>query len=192
MPLCPSYEPDDTIGEVLVATSSTRPTGTSLYAGRRIYETDTARELTYDGAGWIIMAEPVQSYTPVFANVTLGNGTVLGASHRSDGWCDFRATLTWGSTSSMGAAPHSVTLPYAAEAIPMNGLHVGIVDTGSNMFLGLHERVVAGGTTVHMETTGASLGPVNMINLTSSVPMNWAAGDLLEVSGRYQMDTRYL
>lgn len=40
------------IGNVLVVTSSTRPTGTSLYEGRVIYESDTDRLWSYDGTSW--------------------------------------------------------------------------------------------------------------------------------------------
>lgn len=36
----------------LICTSGTRPTGTSLYAGRTIYETDTNRRYVYDGSAW--------------------------------------------------------------------------------------------------------------------------------------------
>lgn len=40
-------------GNVLVVSSSTRPTGSSLYEGRVIYETDTDRTLYYNGTTWV-------------------------------------------------------------------------------------------------------------------------------------------
>lgn len=51
----------------LFCTSSTRPTGTQLYTGLRIFETDTQREYVYDGAAfqpsgavarsWVVLAD---------------------------------------------------------------------------------------------------------------------------------------
>lgn len=40
------------LGGVAVCTSTTRPTGASLYAGLVIYETDTNRPMVYNGTGW--------------------------------------------------------------------------------------------------------------------------------------------
>ena len=59
-------------------------------AGLRIFETDTKRELRYDGTGWIIMAEPAQTFTMAVtpsagafgALGALGAGGASGATAR--------------------------------------------------------------------------------------------------------------
>lgn len=49
---CPTCDDSD-VGEVLVVTSTTRPTGGDLYVGRVIYESDTGFMYVYTGIGWI-------------------------------------------------------------------------------------------------------------------------------------------
>src|SRR5262245_37342198 len=70
----------------LYGTEAARPAGVP---GMRYFATDTKREFLYDGTGWVVMAEPAQTYTPALTGITLGNGTLTGRYHRSDGWCDF-------------------------------------------------------------------------------------------------------
>ena len=41
------------VGNVIVCTSSTRPTGTQRYTGRTIFETDTGRLRTWNGSAWV-------------------------------------------------------------------------------------------------------------------------------------------
>lgn len=41
------------VGNVIVCTSSTRPTGTQRYTGRTIFETDTGKIRTWNGTNWV-------------------------------------------------------------------------------------------------------------------------------------------
>lgn len=43
------------VGNIIVCTSTTRPA--TPFEGQRIYETDTNRELLYDGSGWDRLTE---------------------------------------------------------------------------------------------------------------------------------------
>lgn len=43
------------VGNIIVCTSTTRPS--TPFEGQRIYETDTNRELLYDGSGWDRLTE---------------------------------------------------------------------------------------------------------------------------------------
>jgi len=65
-------------GRVITCTSTTRPTGSSLYEGLAIYETDTDRFLIWNGVNWNPpwnMPWGVQGYVEV-----TGNQGSLGAS----------------------------------------------------------------------------------------------------------------
>lgn len=191
---CGQYT-ESAIGRTMVVTSSTRPTGASRYVGQRIYETDTSRELTYDGTGWIIMSEPSQSWTPAsYSNLTIGNATVAGYSHRSDGHCDIGLKITFGSTTSIGAgSPTYLTLPYEMHttnpvwdqfSVQLNDVSLGQVFGGlggfySSTTLALYAQIISASSSI-------------LQNLSSTAPFTWATGDIIYVGGRYRMATRYL
>jgi hypothetical protein len=184
---CSRYTESDS-GRIKVVTSATRPTGANRYIGQRIFETDTGRELTYDGTGWIIMAEPVQSFTPSFGNVTLGNGSRTGLYRRSDGWLEFVAYIVLGSTSSVGGSV-TLTLPVTATNIVSDQLRVALTDTSAGqIYMG---RANANATAPTIYYALVSGGLVGLNTLSATAPFTWAAGDAIEVSGRYAMATRY-
>ena len=176
---------------IRTVTSSTRPTGVE---GAWIFETDTERYLSYDtagGGGWIIQDEPIQAWTPAFSNTTTGNGTKVGTSRRSGGWVDFTAIFTLGSTSAMGTTP-ALTLPYAAKGIHAGALKVMAFDAAPSYAPGTHTAVAAAGTTCDLMVLAANSTYLLNGTITSTTPFTWATGDILAVSGRYQMNTRYL
>jgi hypothetical protein len=76
------------IGKVLVVTSSTRPTGTNLYEGRVIFETDTNRFWYYSGTAWILMGGSAPrvrvTRTGTFSLANNTNTTVLWDSEVED------------------------------------------------------------------------------------------------------------
>lgn len=55
---------DTKVSSHVICTSSTRPG--SPYDGQIIYETDTKRELIYNGSAWVIRANYALTYTPTF------------------------------------------------------------------------------------------------------------------------------
>jgi hypothetical protein len=192
-----------TAGDVLTAadinkqsptlcTSSTRPTGGNLYEGVIITETDTERVLYYDGTNWVILAEPQQTWTPTWTNLTIGNATQTGRYKRSDGWCDISLTVTLGSTTTVGTDPQ-FTLPVATAGMPAGALSVAALDLSPiARYVGSHAAVGAAGTTVDLSILAASGSYAQFAAITASVPFTWATGDVIYVSGRFQMNTRYL
>ena len=191
-----------TAGDVLTAadinaqsptlcTSATRPTGGNLYEGVLITETDTNRILYYDGTDWIIMAEPQVTWTPTMTGLTVGNGSWDGEYHRSDGWLDFRARFTFGSTSAI-TATLLMTLPVAAAKNSQNNQHavsffdLDVVETYPGV-----AGATGNNTQVYLLAlnTGGTYGRVS--NTSSTVPMTWATNDVIDISGRYRMTTRY-
>ena len=175
-----------------LCTSATRPTGGNLYEGVIITETDTDRVLYYDGTGWIILMEPTQSYTPTLTNATLGNGTITGTSHRSDGWCDVSVTFALGSTSTVGTDP-AIGLPYAAAAFGIDAFDVGMLDLSPvTRYNGTNVAGAAASTSVTLLGVKADLTWVYASSITAANPFTWTTGDVIYMSGRYQMNTRYL
>ena len=173
---------------VRTVTSSTRP---SAIEGMTFYETDTDRLYLYDGTGYIILDEPTQSWTPTFSNTTTGNGTKTGTSRRSGGWVDFTALFTLGSTSAVSGAI-TFTLPYAAALVINGTFNVSAVDIGTNSYPGTNDTTTAGGSTCLIYVTLASGTYASVAQFSSTVPFTFGSGDKIAVSGRYQMNTRYL
>ena len=176
-----------------LCTSATRPTGGNLYEGVIITETDTDRVLYYDGTGWVILSEPAQSWTPTFAaGMTVGNGSwSYNRYHRSDGWVDFRGRFVWGSTTSI-TADVRLNLPIASLDIFGPGqFDFGFYRPGTGAQLpGI---VGTDGTTgsVFLRGIDASGTYATSVIMSNTVPFSWASGDLFDISGRYQMTTRY-
>jgi hypothetical protein len=189
-----------TAGDVLTAadinaqsptlcTSSTRPTGGNLYEGVLITETDTNRILYYDGTGWIIVIEPRQTWASPFATgLTAGNGTWTGEYHRSDGWIDIRGRFTFGSTSAVTGSI-TFTMPIAPYDATITGLcQVNLYDDSAGQ-LNLGSTSNSGTPTILVARTDGTYGSV--ANTSSTVPWTWATTDRIDITGRYEMTTRY-
>jgi len=156
------------------------------------FATDTKREWFYDGTGWIVMAEPTQSGSAVFGGVTLGTGgTAPSSYHRQDGYCDWKAGFTLGSSGfTVGALTHTLTFP--AQRLSTNELNVAFVDSGGWRHAGLHDPATSGAMTLYFARADLP-GAIRNEGATTSAtaPFTWGAGDATEISGRYQMASRY-
>lgn len=149
----------------------------------------------HDGTGWVVISEPDRSYTPAVTNLTVGqNGTLTGRAHRSDGWCDFEAVFTFGNAgvpaSAVGTNP-TIGLPYAAAAHRGNQFYVDIADAAPAFYGGMTDLLVGSDTAVGLFYANAAGTPVTRTSITATVPMTWAAGDVLAVGGRFKMASRY-
>lgn len=180
------------LGGTQVCTLLTRPTGASLYAGLRIYETDTFRELTYDGTGWVIMSEPAQTYTPTWVNLTVGNGSQTAWYHRADGWVDFSVFLTFGTTTSI-AGNVTVTAPIASNVVTsFDGADVrsSFYDSSASQLYNL--QTFNSSTTVMNLYAQPLVGSyVAITPFNATVPVAFGLSDRIAISGRYRMTTRY-
>jgi hypothetical protein len=155
-------------------TSGTRPTGVE---GMSIYETDTDKVYRYTGAAWVLECNfgAWDAYTPTFSGTT-GNGTVTGAWTRLGRLVHYRASITWGSSTSHAAATQTLTLPVTAET--NRGSGEVIVDQG-----GTGRRFHA----VYISTTAVSgTSEVNAF-ITNVLPITtWATGHSWQVFGWYE------
>lgn len=182
---CAQYIESD-VGRRKIVTSASRPTGASRYAGQTIYETDTGRELLYDGTDWVIMSEPWVSHTPVFAQgVALTVTTVASEYKRHDGICTWRGRVTATSAGTSGQ-PVLATLPLGGAT------EVGVSIGGGVVFdLSTAQRYVAA---IEPGTTAATMGWG-----TDGTSAFWGSGPTLAVASgdiftwlvQFKMLTRY-
>jgi len=171
-----------------VYTSGTRPTGVDVYEGLHIWETDTDRWMMYDGANWLCMAEPAQSYTPTLTNITLGNGSLAFAYKRSDGYCDYYGRFTLGSTSVI-TGQMGFSLPFSAHSVfaSHNG-SILIQDTGTALFSGFGYTTTVSRLDIYANN---AVGTYTALTATSAtVPMTWANTDVIDIAGRFRMAGR--
>lgn len=177
------------LGGRVACTSTTRPTGASLFNGLGIWETDTFRSLDYDGTGWVIMAEPAQAHTPTLTNITLGNGSLAFAYHRSDGWCDLYGRFTLGSTSSIGGQM-GFSLPVAGNTSfsSLNG-SILIQDTGTALYAAFGYLTSTSRLDIYAMNAAGTYTALTATSAT--VPHTWANTDVIDIAIRYRMTTRY-
>lgn len=164
----------------------------SPVAGMEVWTTAGPRLYRYDGTGWVIMAEPDQTdATPSLTGVTIGNGVWTTAQyHRHDGWIDIGYVFTLGTTSAV-TGTITFNLPIAAKAgyLVYGQLNVTVFDTSAGVTF---QGASGVGTTDPAIFALNSAGTYVTINAFSAlIPMTWATGDQIIVSGRYPMTTRY-
>jgi len=162
----------------------------------RYFATDTRRLWMWDGTGWIVMAEPTQSWTPAITGTVIGTGGSAGASgwyKRGDGYCDISGNITLGSSGFSVAGSNTLVLPIASAGVRTNQLHLVAVQAGGWRYPLENDPTApgtSGGLLYALKTDGTYLN--NAATVNSGIPFAWAAGCQFEISGRYAMQTRYL
>ena len=114
-------------------------------------------------------------------NPTMGDSTVVGATHQIGKTILWRLRITLGSTFAAGSGTYLVELPFSINGILSNEDPVG------------YGQVLAGGTRRAIQvyfyygTTGFMVRTSSEANLTSSGPgVAWAAGQVISLTGVYQ------
>lgn len=126
---------------------------------------------------------PFVAYTPTLANLTLGNGSVVGAYWRSGGFCYAHGRVTFGSTTSVSATAH-FGLPLAADGVsnsvaqPLGSMM--LYDTSSGA-MRLWQARISGASTIIV--AGPSGETVN----SGTAPWTWASGDTIAWSVMYRV-----
>lgn len=170
----------------IMCTAATRPSGVA--SGQTIFETDTGRELMYDGTNWVIMSEPTQTFTPTFSGVTGGSPIYAGSYTRSSGWCSFTAGMSFFGTPS-AISGLTLTLPITAYSLPIGALNVTFYDLSTTTsYLGVN---MSGTTTTSLKVFTASGSYTADTAITNAIPFTFTNGDEIQVCGRYRMTTRY-
>jgi hypothetical protein len=126
------------------------------------------------------------TYTPTFAGLTTGNGSVSGRYMQIGKFVWFRASFTFGSSSSM-AASCTVSYPVTAENSNDAGsmLHGMIRDATGPTYYAV--QAIPSSTTVAQIVAPVATGTyVSLSGIGTAVPITWATGDILEISGIYR------
>lgn len=134
------------------------------------------------------------SYTPGWfaetgTNPTLGNGTLTGRYLKVGRTVDWVVQLTWGSTSAAGSGGGSENWMFGLPAAPAAGftqriVAVDVFDSSTS----LHYS----GNAIYSTTNGGTFRTIvsNRADASgiwdSTLPIVWAAGDILYASGRYE------
>lgn len=187
---CGQYT-ESAVGRISVVTSSTRPTGANRYVGQRIYETDTNRELLYDGTGWVIMYEPPQTWAVATTGITGGSIATTGSTYqRSGGTCRIEGRLSWGATPS-GVTNPVITLPFAVAFLAGNQLSFAMYDNAGTSYEGMHAGAVAASSSVALYAADGSVARVANTAITTSSPFSVGSGDVWELTGGFRMNSIY-
>lgn len=120
------------------------------------------------------------SFTPSWANVTVGNGTSTGYYCQIGKTVFFRASFTMGTTSSISGAV-TLTLPVAIANYP-NYTLIGncTMFNGSSAYLGFIHK----GGTIYSQLTNATYSTQETIDATH--PFTWANTHYFSVTGAYE------
>ena len=168
---------------VIPCTSTTRPT-LGLWAGMKIYETDTNTVQVYDGSAWrqIAALGAWTAYTPTDTAITVGNGTRVARYRMIDPkTCAFRWSLVLGSTSSF-TGNISTGLPFAAHASGYHTCSAYMLDNAVRNWVGVGRIEPSASAVAINHTEAGASGAVDATN-----PFTWGTNDLLVVSGTYEI-----
>lgn len=170
-----TYDPAN-INQQLVGTTATQTLTNKTLTTPVVDQFGTASGL---GAGWT-------SYTPTFANTTLGNGTVTGAYKQIGKTVHFRATFTLGTTSAVSGNV-TVSLPLTSIAAVSN-LPIGIanyLDGGTANYSGYIKW--ASTTTAELIANLAATTWTRSDAVNGSNPISWGNTDGMQVTGTYEV-----
>ena len=136
----------------------------------------TDKVASFDGA-W-------QSWTPTYANLTVGNGTVVAKYTQIGKTVHLYWKFTLGSTSSVGAAP-TLSLPInqaTADARINSTGRVSDASPTSESMAFLRNNTSDASTTRlgYYSTTSVAQ------NITATSPFTWATNDVIEIAGTYE------
>lgn len=175
MGLCVPPLAENPYGKIIICTSASRPTGINLYPGAQIYETDTLRQMFWDGTAWVIMSEPVQVWNPTTYTQS-GSKTMTttrGWSQRNRGSFTAQARIT---NFQAGVANNVITMPtpFTLPNLYDIGGSFSWTDLGTAIYAGT--IVPASTTTFGFSTDGVN----NSFGITPLFAP--AAGDVLHLT----------
>lgn len=123
------------------------------------------------------------TWSPTISGLTVGNGTSVARWVNGPKAVDFSWMFTFGSTSAVTGAL-KITLPATAKSANQGFGDAAAFDTSAGFYYPMF------GTTIDTSTINIWTGPTTAggryINIGSTVPFTWAAGDVVAISGRYE------
>jgi hypothetical protein len=129
------------------------------------------------------------SYTPSFVNVSIGNGTTLGAYCRVNNWVHYYGSFTLGSSSTVTGGI-TINLPINANAdMSSVGQNYGLVSfydlSATTIFAGV-ARYTSSASTLTASVQNAAGAYLQNQNANGSVPMTWTTGDIINFNLYYR------
>ena len=158
----------DARGDLIVGTAA--DTAARLAVGTNNYFLQAASGET-TGLQW---AGAMTSYTPVYNNLTIGNGTVISEYLKIGKIVMAQYSLTFGSTSSVSGAIFFTT------PSTMSGFIAGtcvFVDAGTANYYGVVRRTSS--TQIQLSVGGSAGNYVNETNTSATIPFTWTTGDVI-------------
>jgi hypothetical protein len=132
------------------------------------------------------------SWTPSWsAALTVGNGTTTARYVQNGKVVNFYLYFVWGSTTSITNAGLTVSWPVApasTTAAYMATLSVALRDVSHGNFLGTNSFTENTTSTIRLNTTNVvGLNVETDRNLSTNLPWTWTTGDIISVSGTYEV-----
>lgn len=147
----------------------------------------TADSITIDGA---LLSGAMTVWTPTWANLTVGNGTVNAYYKQIGKIVHFWVQFIYGSTSSIAVAPNpTFTLPVNCVDNGNSTTFITPFGRGDNRFTAFD--ISTGNTNASslymaMNAFDGTFNKARIYNFSDTLPFTWAAGDILSLSGWYE------
>ncbi len=141
------------------------------------------------GASAVLTGGPAwTSYTPVFAGITVGSGSVAGSWKQlgKDGF--FRASFTYGAGSAVAAT--TVSLPFTSVSLDTKQPIGQVIfnDSDTSHYLGTLHWTTTTTATIRAQTVIGGAGTyVRLDPISSTVPFTFASGDEIHVDGHCEV-----
>ena len=128
------------------------------------------------------------SFTPSISSLTIGNGTRTGTYFIQNKVLYFEVTVTFGSTTTIGANP-DLTLPFAVIGfIQFNPiLNTSLFFDNSATAFVFANLVLISSTTIRLVSQLASGTYVSIQDVGATFPFTWATNDRIIIRGQYQV-----
>lgn len=139
-----------------------------------------AELVTGTGSSWAW-----QTWTPAYANITVGNGTVVSKYIQTGKMVIFKYKLTLGSTSTMGT---SMTVSLPVTATSDYDTVTGVIGKGIMYDLSATTKFVTEtfwASTTTMQPLGVDSNTAYFFPSATS-PFTWTTGDIFYLSGVYE------
>tara|TARA_R100000664_G_scaffold5201_3_gene10002 strand:- start:347 stop:1603 length:1257 start_codon:yes stop_codon:yes gene_type:complete len=125
----------------------------------------------------------LQSWTPTYGNITVGNGTVVAKYQQFGDVVHWMFQLTFGSTTSFSGSIYisAPVTPDSSISFPPSG-NAWLVDAGSYIYNG--HTITSGGSIFFYAED--ELGTyTRSVNVNATVPHTWATSDRIHAAGWY-------
>ena len=142
----------------------------------------TAGTCVYNGTGWFITFSEWETFTPVFTNLTIGNGSVDAKYQYSGDKVDWYISLTWGSTTAITSTFVILDYPVTASSTYQAGTNANAFYTmGSTHYPGSIRPKSLTECYLSIVTASGTYAVAN--HITATVPATWGTGHIMGISG---------